>query len=241
MNNYFNQKPQKIILALVLSIAFITTVEAQEKVPDKGEVKTEQPFETENANSDFKTLFGDDIEYGGYGAISVGYTNLDDLNAFQFGVQGAWIIGHGVGIGIAARGFISETSSFSSDDEWSFLGGGYGGLFIEPIFFGKYPIHFTLPVIIGAGGLTYSSSNYNDFGYWQDINIWDDFFVIEPGIEMEMNITNFFRLAAGFSYRFASGVNLTYTEMNDGLGQQISVIDDLDGFNYRLSFKFGRF
>ena len=38
---------------------------------------------------------------GGYGAISVGYTRVNNLNALTMGAQGEWIVGHGFGLGIA--------------------------------------------------------------------------------------------------------------------------------------------
>lgn len=241
MSYHFIKKTGTKFIVLILAMALITPAMAQQKVPDeKDEVKQETPIK-EKKTSDYQTLFGDDIEYGGYGALSMGYTNVGDYNAILLGIQGAWIIGHGVGIGLAGRGFISETTSYNSDNDWSMLGGGYGGIYIEPIFLGKQPIHFTTPVIVGLGGISYSNSILNDFDYYEEAYEWDNFFVVEPGVEVEMNITRFFRIAAGASYRFTSDVELSYSSPVSSVPESVDVLDDLDGFSYKLCFKFGRF
>jgi len=64
-------------------------------------------------------------------------------------------------------------------------------------------------------------------GYEYD---YDAFFVIEPAVELEFNLARFFRLAAAVSYRHTSEIQLAQTEK-----------DALRGFNYGLTFKFGKF
>ncbi len=212
-----------VVLLLVLSNALF----AQEE-----EVQPE---------NNFNTLFGEQITYGGYGALSMGYSQIADYNAFTFGVQGAWVIGHGVAIGFAGRAFITETAiDIVSYDDWASIGGGYGGFFIEPIFFGKQPIHFTTPVIIGMGAVSYGGrTEYEHYDYNEN-NEWDEFFIVEPGIEVELNITRFFRLAAGVSYRFASDVKLVARDFMGG--EQIVLSDsDMNSLNFKLAFKFGKF
>lgn len=191
----------------------------------------------------FETLFGDNISHGGYGALSMGYTKLGNYDAFAPGIRGAWIIGHGIGIGFEGTGFITElTTGILPDEDYSFITGGYGGLMIEPIFFGLRPIHFTVPIVIGAGAVVFeSSSNYtpsypNSY-YHTD---YDQFFMVESGIEIEMNVTRFFRLALGAKYRFTTDVDLTTTNDADQTLQVLSK-NDLDNYTINLSFKFGKF
>lgn len=222
------------LFALVVLLVVSNGIYAQEK--------GEQP------ENNFNTLFGDNITYGGYGALSVGHSQISHYNAFTFGVQGAWVIAHSVAIGLAGRAFVTETTNdIAPFDEWATIGGGYGGLFIEPIFFGKQPIHFTTPVILGLGAVSYNGrTGFEDF-YYDELNDWDEFFVFEPGLEIELNITRFFRLAAGVSYRFTSDVHLTTTYV-DPLSSAWPVSEhtvledkDMNSLNFKLAFKFGKF
>ncbi len=203
-----------------------------------------QEIEAQPENN-FNTLFGDNIAYGGYGALSMAYSQISDLNAFTFGVQGALVIGHGVAIGLAGRAFVSETTKdIVFFDEWATIGGGYGGILIEPIFFGKRAIHFTTPVLIGVGAVSYGGRTEEEHYAYDEYSAWDKFFVVEPGIELELNITRFFRLAAGVSYRFASDVKLTsYNSLSSGLYQETIILDDddMNSLNFKLAFKFGKF
>jgi len=76
---------------------------------------------------------------------------------------------------------------------------------------------------------------------------YDQFYLIQPGIEVELNITRFFRLAIGGNYRFTSDINLTTTDFNntitdtDDVPIQILDNNDLNSFTTYISFKFGRF
>jgi hypothetical protein len=54
--------------------------------------------------------------------------------------------------------------------------------------------------------------------------------VFEPGVELEFNVTRFFRTAAAVTYRFTSDVEITGMEQNV-----------LKGLNFKLGFKFGKF
>jgi len=58
----------------------------------------------------------------------------------------------------------------------------------------------------------------------------DSFFVIEPSVHVNLNVTTFFRIAAGVSYRYVSGLNST-----------LSTNADLSGPSGVLTFKFGMF
>lgn len=196
-----------------------------------------------NAQDEYKTLLGNDISHGGYGAFSLGYTKVGDYNTFSPGMKGAWIINHGIGIGLAGSGFVTEpTTGIIPDEDYSLIAGGYGGFLIEPIFFGTNAVHFSVPIIIGGGAVAYVSDKYMPYNpsypeYYY--NNFDSFFVFEPGIELELNIVKFFRLALGVSYRFTSDINLT-TQLVD---ETVVVLDkkDLNQLVVKLNFKFGKF
>jgi hypothetical protein len=200
---------------------------------------------------EFKTIFNGNrnnnkIIHGGYGGIMMNYTQIDNKDAFLAGLRGMWIINHGIGIGIGGYGFANElhfdhNSDNNDNDKNDYsLAGGYGGLVIEPIIGAKHPVHVSFPVLIGAGGVAairdyYWSTNHphDDYEYYAEDA--EAFFVVEPGVEVELNMVKFFRIAIGGYYRFTSNVSLYpyYTS---------EVIDpELSGFSVGLTLKFGKF
>ena len=93
-------------------------------------------------NNEFKTLFGDKhISHGGYGAITVNYSQIDNKDAIMIGGRGAWIIGHGFALGFAGTGFLNDYHYSDALHSNVNLAGGYGGILLEPIIFPKFPVH----------------------------------------------------------------------------------------------------
>ncbi len=198
--------------------------------------------------NEVRTLFGsrDDHSNGGYGAISVGYTNIDNKDALLIGAQGAWVIDHNLAIGIAASGFTCDKKyDYTLSNEYRYAGG-YGGILIEPIIAAKSPVHLSVPIIIGAGGVTYYAKDQdNDYYFYHD-NSYEDsdaFFLFEPGVEIELNMISFFRIGLGISYRYTSDITLKYDDefYNTPNPTLIGSSGMLRGLNYKLILKFGKF
>jgi len=194
--------------------------------------------ENQNNQSEYTSIFSKDdgtrVAHGGYGSIGFGYSNIDDKDALLVSLKGAWVIDHKIALGFAATGFMNNLDKTTKITDY-YLAGGYGGFFFEPIFFSKSPVHFSVPILIGGGGVSTVPQNYWDgSGNWgpQD---YDVFFVFEPGIEMELNIVRFFRLSLGTSYRFTNGVILNYP-LNDPIPTKV-----LDTYNFYINLKFGKF
>ena len=61
------------------------------------------------------------------------------------------------------------------------------------------------------------------------------FFVVEPGVEVELNMARFFRMGLGATYRYTNGVVLSYPD-----GTEVP-LRALDGLNFHVNFKFGKF
>lgn len=194
-------------------------------------------YAQENQN-EYTTIFNKKkdkrTEHGGYGSFGYGYTQIDGKDAILFNIKGAWVIDHSIAIGLAGYGFFNNLQKTSNPDDY-YLGGGYGGFYFEPIIFPNSPVHFTIPILIGGGGVSTVPTNYwnNNFDFYN--NSYDAFFVFEPGIELEFNVVKFFRLAVGGTYRFTNGV-LLETPTNGPVS-----VKALDGFNVYLNLKFGKF
>jgi hypothetical protein len=212
-----------VILALALP-----AVLAQE--PDE-----EGPLEKQKQNPDnVQTLFDPHSGSGGYGAFTIGYTKINSKDALLMGGRGAWIIGHGFGLGMGGYGFINDATYDAVDDLNYSLAGGYGGLIMEPIIYGWFPVHLSFPILIGAGGVantSYSADYYDPYEYWDGYVVESQaFFAAEFGVELEFNLVRFFRLALFGSYRYTSDIQMAGIPANA-----------LRGWSGGMTFKFGSF
>lgn len=185
---------------------------------------------------------------GGYGAFQFGWTQLNGKNAITVGGRGAWVANHYFALGLAGNGFFSDSYELPNKANNSYaLYGGYGGVLIEPIVASMSTVHVSFPIIFGAGGVVASSydmyypgGGYYHSNYYEDV---DPFFIFQPGVEMEINIVKFFRLALGISYKLTSGIDLQYKYFDDFNEPQVVKIDKkaMDGLVATLTFKFGKF
>jgi len=229
-------------------------------------------LKAQDENKDeIKTLLGGVHSHGGYGGVCVRYTELMNQDGMQIGGRGAWIINHNFALGAGGMGFFNEahkpklsqdiTDLLPPDDylltKDYVLGGGYGGLIFEPIIGAKYPIHISLPILVGAGGVGYTRKQYDD-NYTkpvdEEINPEDlvedgaAFFVIEPGVEVELNLVKYVRVAFGAYYRFTTDINLetdiTITNTDNTTTSIMKPLCDKDvlrTFSFGVTFKFGKF
>jgi len=78
-------------------------------------------------------------------------------------------------------------------------------------------VHLSASTLIGWGSLNNAANRnwmtydpyYDDRHSYANYNLVDDsFMVIEPELDFELNMTTFFRLGLGISYRYISGVDL---------------------------------
>lgn len=226
---------KKIATMFVLLALALPAVVAQEAENETQEAKNEAPQEKQRRNpGDIQTLFDPHSGSGGYGAFSIGYTRINNRDAMIMGGRGAWVIGHGFGLGMGGYGFVNDPTYNSVNQLNYSLAGGYGGLIMEPILFGWFPVHLSFPILVGAGGVanTSYSSDWNDpYEHWDGyLENATAFFVAEAGAELEFNLVRFFRLALYGSYRYTSDIIMENTPT-----------DALRGWNVGMTFKFGSF
>ena len=188
----------------------------------------------ERGDDAINTIFGHDrTENGGYGSFGAGYALIDNRDGIMISGRAAWIVNHTIAIGFSGSGFMNDFRYDPLYDEDVNLTGGYGGLLIEPIIFPKAPVHVSFPVVAGVGGIAYTRTSHT-WDHHDYRTSWvedtETFLVAEPGVEMELNIVRFFRLALGVSYRFTTDIELMNTSP-----------DALEGFTTRVTFKFGKF
>lgn len=175
-----------------------------------------------------QTLLSGHIDHGGYGGPVFKYTQLgpNSEEGLLVGGQGGWIIDHTFVLGGAGFGLANSINA-----NWikyyvpQYLNFGYGGLFLAYINNSDKLIHYDINTIIGWGTV-----NYRDKDYYNLYDTDDSIFIVEPGIYIVANITKFFRVGAGASYRFVQGVEI------EGLTD-----DNLSGPSAQVILKFGAF
>lgn len=185
---------------------------------------------------EMQTLFDNDITHGGFAGPVVKFDNINDEFGVWVGGRGGWIINMGDlhaisfgggGYGLATNHIIPSPEDVDINGETDDLLAttGYGGFIMEYTNRSYRLLHMTAHTLIGAGGMTIRERNFDEVN--------DDpqaYFVIEPGLNAELNVTSFFRVAAGANYRLTSGISKA------GLRDS-----DFSGFNATLTFKFGHF
>ncbi|MCC5942837.1 MAG: hypothetical protein JJU37_14940 [Balneolaceae bacterium] len=180
-----------------------------------------------------ETLFDGNVSHGGFGGPVVKFSNVAESGAVWVGGRGGWIINlnenHGIslgggGYGLATNHPASNPQIGDPDSDYYALTG-YGGFEFEYTNRSYKLAHFTLSTLIGGGGLMLRERDYEEVE--EEV---DTYFVLEPGIHAELNVTTFFRISTGLSYRMTSGINkFGFTD------------SDFSGLNAIITFKFGGF
>ena len=184
---------------------------------------------------DEETLLTGEITHGGFGGPVVKFTRLDGEFGLLIGGRGGWIINHSFVIGGGGYGLVNSIPGPEGIPMMMepLLTVGYGGFEMEYVHHSGKLIHSSLNLLIGGGGAGYHEKANEDWDFGNDSQnnpTWDSFFIAEPGIAVELNITSFFRIGAGGSYRFVSGIE------KNGLTNE-----DIGGPSVVLTFKFGKF
>lgn len=172
-----------------------------------------------------QTLISGEMESGGFGGPVVKFGEFMDGDfGVMVGGRGGWIINHAFTIGGGGYGLANDIQVDSS----RYLNFGYGGVELGYIVASRKLIHFSFSTLIGAGGVGYRSS-ISDDDFNEDTN-GKSVFVIEPTLNIMLNVTNYFRIGLGASYRYIDG--LEPNTLSNG---------DISGPSATLSFKFGSF
>lgn len=165
-----------------------------------------------------RTLVGDRIESGGFGAPVVKFTEVLGDFAVLAGGRGAWIIDHTVMIGGGGYGLVTDVYDFRLVPAPR-IRFGYGGLELSVVAASNSVVHFSVMSLVGGGGITMGAPGPTDA-----------VFVLEPQLNLVLNVTPYMRLAAGGGYRWVTDVD--WYPLTD---------DDMSAWQVSLALKFGRF
>jgi hypothetical protein len=181
-----------------------------------------------------ETLLSGEVSHSYYVAPLLQLTHWQDRSGVMIGGKGAWMMNQKFGLGLAGFGLMSKNSIGEIDQSNNaFLQAGYGGVLLEYIPHPERLVHFSFPLVVGMGGAAYTNNamgRNNTGSYSYEVYDTDTFFVLEPGLQAELNLARFMRLGLAFTYRFAKGVNLP-----------VSTDKDMSAPSFSLIVKFGKF
>ncbi|MBU8893202.1 MAG: porin family protein [Bacteroidales bacterium] len=208
-----------LLVALMVQISFAQEEKIEEKDP-------------------MQTIFTkDNLKFtGGFIAPEIKVSDVHEDISLLVGGSIGFTFNDNFTIGLAGSG-LTTNSNFNIpnadpllDDMSARVGMGYGGLLLEYTMFSDKKIHFSIPVVVGAAGI-YVYEDDGDFFYDQFNEIENSAaFVVEPGVNIELNLFKFFRVGLGASYRLIEGTDLV--NLTD---------EDLSDLSFNATFKFGLF
>jgi hypothetical protein len=175
-----------------------------------------------------ETLIKGDIESGGFGGPVVKFTSMNGEAGILVGGRGGWIINHSFIIGGGGYGLANNINAKVPGPYGErYLNFGYGGVELEYISQPARLIHMSYMMLIGGGGVNWRDENMRVGSMNQES---DAFFILEPEVNVTLNVTQYFRLSAGVSYRYVSGSS-----------SAVSSNADLSGPSGVIVFRFGKF
>ena len=197
-------------------------------------------FAQQNHKNEQQTLFGNQRGFGGFIGLNSQMAEINGQEAYLAGAELNMVLGHSLNLGVKGMGMLSDVNSNTLNDNGQpfKLQLGYGGFNIEPVIASRSAIHVTTPVFLGIGGIaeTYDPLWQGDFingvetAFDQKPHRTDMFLMAEPGVNLELNVFRFMRLAGGVSYKFVTDTQIPGIETTD-----------IEGLSANLSLRLGWF
>jgi len=147
----------------------------------------------------------------------------DPYIGFMPGARGGVLIAHSMLIGGAMYGMATRLSNENLTGNYSlkyqrlFLA--YGGGLFEYILFPRSIVNFSVGLLVGGGTLR---NRYNDTT--SDNYRYCAFFILEPELNIYLNLATFVKFGIGASYREVQGLNLSRVYDNNLRGVSVSLM-----------------
>jgi len=204
------------------------------------------PFCLNAQNDEVSTLFGGDNDYriGGYASLDTKFSQVDNGMGFLLGVKGGIIFNSTFSVGVGGYGLLPTVKihfdcpiTGHENEKSGYWTGGYGAVIFEYINSSNRLLHFNANTLFGFGGASYSvrQQGYNEEDTKDTQHPSKFIFVVEPGVAAELNVSRFFRIFLGVSYRYIPNFKFAYE------GITLAPTTVFNGFSANLTFKFGKF
>jgi hypothetical protein len=200
--------------------ALATNVAAQEHPLLNGNVDKERSgslARAAEASAQEQTLLKGE-KTGAFGGPVVKFTRIHGRTAVMVGGRGGWIIGRSLVLGGGGYGVATEVDA----PEGALQGEGpldikfgYGGFDVEYLLQPDSLWHLSVGTLVG-GGDNHFVRDVGPLGKsTQTTGESDAVWVVEPGVNAELNVTPWFRVAGGVSYRFVGAVDQVVLKKRD--------------------------
>jgi hypothetical protein len=165
-------------------------------------------------NEPIKTVMGSKrFIPGGYMAPVIKLSQIgmtgNDIGYF-FGLRTGFIMNHNFSLGLAANVLFNpldraRLGAYNYSGLDSVVNMAYGGVLLEYYIFPKSIVNISVGVLVGGGAMVFQDGNYwkNQTFNPQTLN---GFFTVEPEINVFLNVTRFFRIGVGATYRYITGM-----------------------------------
>ena len=176
------------------------------------------------------------VVHGVYLGFNIHYAKFDTpgtQDAVLVNFKLAYVANQKVEIGFGGSVFFNERDNDRPDlfnGDKIGLVGAYGGIHLEPILFGKRFVSVSFPILMGGGVVGYFGNSFTD--EYEDLNDqdFDEFFIVEPGINILYNFSRYTQFETGIRYRFTSQYDLSPYDKGN-----------LNGFSIGAGLKIGIF
>lgn len=173
-------------------------------------------------DDEISTLLGGDVSYGGFGGFMMDYSTIGNEFVFSNGGGGGVLLNRKFFIGGFGLSSVNNISTTIAD--YDRLEMEYGGMWLGYYFFPEKAVHIGLDAKVGWGSITYREN-----GFFSS-RISDGVYVVNPGVNVGLNVTKWFKMNVGGGYRLVSGTAPGYLGSNK-----------LSQPNVNLSLTFGWF
>jgi len=167
--------------------------------------------------------------FGFYIGIGGGYSALENFDMINVHARLAFITNRSFEFGFGGEILQSYEANINLNEQLNFVTGAFGGIHLKKIFFGHKKVHFSIPVLAGAGVVAeVNDTPSNIFECLEfEHGSYSPMFFVEPGINIELNISRIIGFEVGAKYRWTSG------------GILESSINSFDGYTLGGTLKIG--
>ena len=199
-----------------------------------------QEFKDTNDPREIKSLLSHQNGLKGFGGADLKITDMMAERTAIVGGYGGVLVNRRYMLGVAGYGISTNPKfdgvlpeGFSELEEMRKLtvNGGYAGLLIGGMIFTRELIHISIPILLGAGAIQISDDDFFQTSTDTEYTVErSTSLLLEPGAQIEFNLTHSMRIAAGVTYRYVDALELINLSN-----------EDLTNWSGILSFRFGRF
>lgn len=187
-----------------------------------------------------QTLLSDEIVFSGFGSPFVEFSSVNDQFAVILGGGGGLMVNQSVFIGGYFEGLLTkhyrEDLDTIVDTEKTKISFEHGGIWLGYVYKHQKAVHGGLSMKLGWGEIDLKDSENGNPDSEYDYR--DRIFTIQPQVEIEFNMTRWFKINVGAGYRFVTGIDATYS---NSPGDQMDFYDknDFDSPVGTISLIFG--